>query len=41
MRTIVNGLVQAASCKAEGKYYGGKKVYFFNETVHTKIIEIK
>ncbi|WP_339755480.1 hypothetical protein [Algoriphagus aquimarinus] len=35
------GLVQAASYNAEEKSFGGKKVYFINETVHTKIIEIK
>ncbi|WP_192345843.1 hypothetical protein [Algoriphagus sp. Y33] len=34
------GLVQAASYNAEEKSFSGKKVYFINETVHTKIIEI-
>lgn len=41
LKATSTGLIQAASYNAEEKSYGGKKVYFINESVHTKIIEIK
>ena len=41
LKATSSGLVQAASYNAEEKSYGGKKVYFINESVHTKIVEIK
>lgn len=41
LKATANGLVQAASYNTEEKSYGGKKVYFINETVHTKFVEIK
>ncbi|MEP0712145.1 hypothetical protein [Algoriphagus sp.] len=41
LRATANGLVQAASYNTEEKTFGGKKVFFVNESVHTKIVEIK
>ncbi|MEB2774471.1 hypothetical protein SYJ56_04090 [Algoriphagus sp. D3-2-R+10] len=41
LKATSTGLVQAASYNTEEKTFGSKKVYFINETVHTKIIEIK
>lgn len=40
-KATTTGLVQVASYNSEEKSYGGKKVYFINETLHTKMIEIK
>jgi hypothetical protein len=41
LRTTANGLVQVASYNTEEKSFGGKKVFFVNQSVHTKIVEIK
>ncbi|SFT98176.1 hypothetical protein SAMN04489724_3143 [Algoriphagus locisalis] len=40
MRATSTGLVQVASYNTEEKTFGGKKVYFINETVHTKLVEV-
>ncbi|RAI92023.1 hypothetical protein [Algoriphagus yeomjeoni] len=40
LRATSTGLVQAASYNTEEKSFGGKKIYFINESVHTKVVEI-
>lgn len=40
LKATSTGLVQVASYNAEEKSFSGKKVYFINETVHSKFIEI-
>lgn len=40
LRTTSAGLVQAAAFNTESQTFGGKKVYFINETVDSKIVTI-
>lgn len=35
-----NGIVQVAAYNSESKSFGGKKVYFINETVDSKIVKL-
>ncbi len=40
LSATANGLVQAAAFNIESQSYGGKKIYFINETVDSKLVTL-
>jgi len=40
LKATATGIVQVAAYNSEGKDFGGKKVYFINETVDSKFVKI-
>ncbi|WP_268034080.1 hypothetical protein [Algoriphagus sp. PAP.12] len=40
VKTTSNGIVQAAAYNSESKTFGGKKIYFINETVDSKYVTL-
>ncbi|MHA7130877.1 hypothetical protein [Algoriphagus namhaensis] len=40
LRATSTGLVQAAAYNTEGQTFGGKKIYFINETVDSKVVTL-
>ena len=40
LKATATGIVQVAAYNTEGKDFGGKKVYFINETVDSKFVKI-